>query len=40
MCKYKRFQYSMKSDYGTTVGESKVFGNDKSSFLGVLVYTV
>ena len=31
------FSSSVKGDYGTTVGESEVFGNDKSSFLGVLV---
>ena len=34
------FSSSVKGDYGTTVGESEVFGNDKSSCLGFLVCTV
>ena len=34
------FRSSVKGDCETRVGESEVFGNDKSSFLGVLVCTV
>ena len=34
------FSSSVKGDYGTTVGESEVFGNDESSVLGVLVCAV